>query len=245
MFTSLADALNRGVLRELFGTTTNITPSDCLDGKIVVVDLAVKEFQEIGLYAATIWKTQFQKAVERRDVRRQPRPVFLFVDEAQLFTTKTDAMFQTTARSSRCCTVYLTQNINNYFTAYSGESGEAQVKSLLGNLATHIVHCLGDSDTAEYMATLIGHSKQWFSNGSISHQPFDMTAEFFGQRSSQASGGYSEQMDFEVQPAELVRLATGGPKNNFLVLALIWRGGQPFSSTGRCYLWTSFDQRKE
>ncbi|MGL6075189.1 MAG: TraM recognition domain-containing protein [Fimbriiglobus sp.] len=183
--------------------------------------------------------------MERRDLRQQPRPVFLFVDEAQLFTTQNDAMFQTTARSSKCCTVYLTQNINNYYTAYSGESGEAQVKSLLGNLGTQIVHALGDSDTAEYVATLIGRSRQWFSNGSISHQPFDMTNEFFGQRTSQSSGGYSEQMDFEVQPAQLARLATGGSKNRFQVEALIWRGGHPFASTGRCYLWTSFDQRKD
>ncbi|MGL6075470.1 MAG: type IV secretory system conjugative DNA transfer family protein [Fimbriiglobus sp.] len=244
MFTSLTDVLNRGVLRELFGKTTNLTPEDCLDGRIIVVDLPVKEFAEIGLFAATIWKTQFQKALERRDIQHNARPCFLFVDESQLFTTQNDAMFQTTARSSRCCTVYLTQNINNYLTAYSGESGQAQAKSLLGNLGTHVVHALGDSETAEFIATLIGRSKQWFANGSTTHQPFSLADEWYGGRDSQSTGGYSETMEYEVQPAQLGRMATGGVSNGFQVEALIWRGGQTFRSTGRSYLWTSFNQRE-
>jgi hypothetical protein len=245
MFTSLTDVLNRGVLRELFGTTTSLTPDDCLEGRIIVVDLPVKEFAEIGLFAATIWKTQFQKALERRDVQQNARPCFLFVDESQLFTTQNDAMFQTTARSSRCCTVLLTQNINNYLTAYSGESGQAQAKSLLGNLGTHVVHALGDSDTAEFIANLIGRSKQFFSNGNITHQPYHPLDDIWGGGStSQSSGGYSETMEFEVQPAQLGRMATGGAANRFRVEALIWRGGQPFRTTGKSYLWTSFSQQE-
>lgn len=243
-FTSMADGFNRGVLRDLFGTETTVTPDACLDGKIVVVDLPVKEFADIGLYAATVWKTQFQRAVERRDVRMNPRPCFLFVDEAQLFTTKFDAMFQTTARSARCCTVYLTQNLNNYLVAYAGESGHAQAKSLLGNLTTHVVHALADSDTAEFIADLIGRSKQWFHNGSVTHQPYHVLDDIAGTGGSQTSGGSSESFEYAVQPAELARMATGGRANRFRVEALVWRGGQPFSSTGRSYLWTSFNQRE-
>lgn len=243
-FTSMADGFNRGGLRELFGTATTVTPDACLDGKVVVVDLPVKEFAEIGLYAATIWKTQFQRAVERRDGRANPRPCFLFVDESQLFTTKFDALFQTTARSARCCTVYLTQNLNNYLVAYSGESGQAQAKSLLGNLTTHVVHALAESDTAQFIADLIGRSKQWFNNGSVTHQPYHFLDDISGVSGSQTSGGYSESFEYEVQPAELARMATGGPANGFRVGALVWRGGQPFSSTGRSYLWTSFNQRE-
>ncbi len=243
-FTSLADGFNRGVLRELFGTATNITPDYCLAGKIVIVDLPVKEFAEIGQYAATVWKTQFQRAVERRDVRADPRPCFLFVDESQLFTTKNDAVFQTTARAARCCMVYLTQNLNNYLTAYSGESGQSEAKSLLGNLTTHVVHALADSDTAEFVAELIGRSKQWFHNGSVTHGPYNPVDDFFGGAAGQSTGGYSESFEYDVQPAEMSRLATGGKANGFLVGALIWRGGGPFRSTGRSYLWTSFHQKE-
>lgn len=243
-FTSMADGFNRGVLRELFSTTTNVTPDDCLQGKVIVVDLNVKEYAEIGLYAASLWKYQFQRAVERRDVRSNPRPVFLFADESQLFATKFDALFQTTARSSRCCAVYLTQSLSNYRTAYAGESGDAEAKALLANLTTHVCHALADSDTCEFLANLIGRTKQWFSNGSVSHQPYSLADDFLGGGGGQTSGGYSESFEFEVQPAVLTQMRTGGKANRFLVDALVWRGGQPFQTTGRNYLWTSFNQRR-
>jgi hypothetical protein len=242
-FTSMIDVLNRGVLRDLFCTETNITPEDCLDGKVVVVDLPVKEFAEVGQFAAVIWKYLFQRGVERRDVRFNPRPCFLFVDESQLFTTSFDALFQTTARSARCCTVYLSQNLNNYLSAYKGPAGHSDAKSLLGNLTTHVVHALADSDTATFIAELIGKSRQWFNNGNVTHASYHPLDDILGGGHSQTSGGYSEQLAFEVEPAELCRLATGGPANGFLVGALVWRGGQPFRSTGKAYLWTAFNQK--
>jgi hypothetical protein len=102
-----------------------------------------------------------------------PRPCFLFADESQLFTTQFDALFQTTARSSRCCTVYLSQNLNNYLAAYKGSSGQADAKSLLGNLTHHVVHALADSDTANFIAELIGRSRQWFLSGNSGPSQFD------------------------------------------------------------------------
>jgi TraM recognition site of TraD and TraG len=242
-FTSMIDVLNRGVLRELFCTTTNLTPEDILtQGKVIVIDLPVKVYAEVGQFAAVLWKFLFQRAVERRDVREYPRPCFLFADESQLFTTSFDALFQTTARSSRCATVYLTQNLNNYLAAYGQESGTANAKSLLGNLTCQIVHALADADTAQYVADLIGRRRQTFANGSITHQPYNPMDDFLGRGGGQVSGGYSESFEYDVQPAELGRMRTGGITNQYLVDALIWRGGQPFASTGRSYLWTSFHQ---
>ncbi len=244
-FTSMADALNRGVLRELFGTATNVTPDDCLAGKVVVVDLNVKEYDAVGRYAAAVWKSQFQRAVERRAAgEADPRPCFLFADESQLFTGRQDALFQTTARSARCCTVYLTQNLSNYLSAYAGEAGDADARSLLGNLTTHVVHALGDSATAEFVADLIGRSKQWFSNGSVTHQPYHPLDDLWGGGGGQSSGGYSESFEYEVQPSELCRMATGGAECGYQVGALVWRGGRPFRSTGKSYVWTSFNQRE-
>ena len=242
-FTSMADVLNRGVLRELFCTDTTVTPDDCLAGKVVVVDLPVKEFADVGLFAAAVWKHQFQRAVERRPPEADPRPCFLFADEAHLFTGPTDAQFQTTARSARCCTVYLTQNLNNYLSAYRGESGRADALSLLGNLTTVVVHCLADTDTATFVADLIGRRRQLLHSGSVSFQPPAPTADWFGRAEGATSGGYSEHFEYAVQPNEFGGLRTGGPANGFQVDALVWRGGRPFAATGRSYLWTRFDQR--
>ena len=243
-FTSMADVLNRGVLRELFCTETTVTPDDCLAGKVVVVDLPVKEYADVGLFAAAVWKHQFQRAVERRPAADpDPRPVFLYADEAHLFTGPTDALFQTTARSARCCTVYLTQTLNNYLAAYTGPAGRADALSLLGNLTTHVVHCLGDSDTATFVADLIGRSRQLFMSQSSAGQPYDPIDDLLGRPTAQATAGFGEQLDFEVQPADLMRQKCGGAPA-YTVGGLVWRGGRPFGSTGRPYLWTAFDQRR-
>ena len=48
------DPLTRGKIGELFGTETNLTPGDILDGKIVVIDIPVAKYREVGQYAALI-----------------------------------------------------------------------------------------------------------------------------------------------------------------------------------------------
>ena len=39
---------------------------------MIVVDLSVKEYRDLGMFASAIWKLLWQRAVERRDVRRHP-----------------------------------------------------------------------------------------------------------------------------------------------------------------------------
>jgi len=39
------DPLTRGKIGELFGTDTNLTPSDIFDGKIVVID--IRQFRQV------------------------------------------------------------------------------------------------------------------------------------------------------------------------------------------------------
>ncbi|MEZ6064112.1 MAG: hypothetical protein R3B90_00035 [Planctomycetaceae bacterium] len=96
-FTSMVDVLNRNLLYDLFSTTTTVRPEDTFDGKIIIVDLPVKEFAEVGQFAGVLWKFVWQRAVERRNLEEHPRPVFLFVDEFQHFLTSHDSLFQTTA----------------------------------------------------------------------------------------------------------------------------------------------------
>jgi hypothetical protein len=100
-FTSVVDTMNRGLLKELFCSGTNIDPTAAEDGKILLIDLPVKEYLEVGLFAQIIWKHAFMKSIERRDVRQSPRPVFLWQDEGQITLTSEDQLFLTTARSAR------------------------------------------------------------------------------------------------------------------------------------------------
>ena len=91
--TSMVDVLNRGVLRDLFSGETNITPEAVRDGAIILVDLPVKEFGEVGQFAQVLWKLAFQKSIERRDISDHTRPVFLWEDEGNISLPQTTCNF--------------------------------------------------------------------------------------------------------------------------------------------------------
>jgi type IV secretory pathway TraG/TraD family ATPase VirD4 len=230
-FTSMIDVINRGILRELFCGETNITPEDIERGTILVIDLPVKEYGEVGQFAQVLWKVSFQRAIERRNLALNQRPVFLFADEAQYVITAGDMQFQTTCRSSRVATVYLTQNISNVYAALGGgDHGKAQADSLFANLTTKIFHANGDPVTNEWAASLIGRSRQYRMNWS-SGQQGGMGDD------GQTSMGMTEQIDFEVQPQRFTTLRTYRP-----VEGIMFQGGRRFHMSGKTWLPLQFDQ---
>jgi type IV secretory pathway TraG/TraD family ATPase VirD4 len=103
-FSAMADVFIEPAIRELFCKDTTITPEAVLDGAIIIVDLPLKNFDAVGMFAQSIWKYLFQKAIERRSdpENNSRRPVFRWIDEAQYFHTAYDGFFQATARSARC-----------------------------------------------------------------------------------------------------------------------------------------------
>jgi hypothetical protein len=242
-FTSMVDVFQRSVLRELFCTSTNITPEATSDGKIILMDLAVKEFGEVGQLAQVLMKYMFMRAIERRSAGDATRPVFLWADESQNFTSDYDFQFQATARSARVCTVYLTQNLPNYYaTLGANEAGRASADALLGNLNTKILHANSDPVTNEWAANLIGRSRQYFVNASRS-QPIDVISALLGLDSGgQSSGGVSEVMEYEVPPRRFTALRRGGAVNAGIVDAIVFQGGRRFAPTGKTWLQTTFRQ---
>jgi len=118
---------------------STFTPDDCFNGKIIIINLPVKLYYKVGRDIQIMFKYIWQRAMERRDVKKQGRPVFLWADEAQNFLHEYDADYQATARSSRIATVYITQNIPNYYANMKGDVGEYKVKSFLGTLATKVL----------------------------------------------------------------------------------------------------------
>jgi hypothetical protein len=242
-FTSMVDVFQRGVLRDLFCTTTTVTPEVIADGKILLIDLPVKEFQEVGRLSQVLMKYLFMRSIERRPQSDDMRPVFLWADESQNFTSDYDFQFQTTARSARACTVYLTQSISNYYaTLGGGEEGRAKVDSLLGNLNTKIFHASGDAVTNEWAAELIGRTSQFLVTANHS-RPIDVFSELFGFGSdTEASSGVNETIEYEVQPRRFTALRRGGFANSGLVDAIVFQGGRRFLVGGRTWLQTTFRQ---
>ncbi len=245
-FTSCIDVLNRGVLRELFCTTTNVAPNMTEEGKIILIDLAVKEFREVGQFAQVLWKYAFQRSIERRDVRANPRPVFLWADEAQNFLTSYDFQFQSTCRSSRVAVVLLSQNISNFYAALGGnEKARVETDSLAGNLNTKILHANGDAVSNEWASRMIGRCRQFFMNANNSEQQPDneMTYWLGFNQPGQNSAGLSEQYEFEVQPSAFTTLRTGGLQHKGLIDAIVFQNGKRFGASGRTWLLTTFKQQ--
>lgn len=243
--TSVADMLSRGLLRRLLCTDTTITPTMLEEGKILLLDLPLAQYGALGQIAQQIMKYAFfQKSIERRDVQESPRPVFLFVDEAQFFVSSYDMLFLSTCRSSRVANVYLTQNISSVYAALNGgPKAQAEANSMFGNFGTKVMHANSDYTTTEWQANLLGRRLTPMMNGSVGQSGKNSIAAALGiGRLGDSSAGFSEQLQWEMEPSEFSRLKTGGAPNGGVVQGVVFQNGRRFNATGRSWMVANFLQ---
>lgn len=187
----------------------NVFPEDCAKGKIILINLPVKQFHKVGRDCQIMLKYIWQRAMEKRPVQKDTPPVFLWADEAQNFLHEHDPDFLATARSSRIATVYISQNVPNYRANMGGANAEHKVKSFLGTMATKLFHANADIETNRYASDLIGDT--FFLEKSS-------TASYVG--TSSASETDSLKIDKKVRPEDFGRLRTGGEYNKDSVDAI-------------------------
>ena len=236
MFFGFGDRFMRDPLYRLFNTKTNVTPEDTIKGKIIVFNLPYLIYENIGRDGQILFKYVWQRAMQRRQIRDHSRPTFLWVDEAHYFLHDHDIDHQSTARSYRACTVYLTQNLPNYSLHASGGSshGNYHFKALAGNLGTKFFHANSDVETNEYAANLIGKELKWVDN----------TGQSMGGDQPQFSEGSSQSMLFTIEPSDFAQQKTGGAMNDYLVEVIVHRQGIPFKSTGKNYALFTINQQQ-
>jgi len=238
--TGTIDTLNRGYLRMLLGESTNFTPEMLADGKVLIFDMSVMEYGEVGAMCQVVLKYAAQKAIERRDVRKAPRPVFFHLDEFQTLITSADSRFASTCRSARASFILLTQTLPTVYAALgAGDSATQEVNSLLANMNLKVFCANSDPETTKYAAELIGKTRQYTVNASRQRGGMDQSCFSPGQ----TTAGISEIIDFACQPAELSRLKTGGRHNRYRVAAILHRTGTPFHGTGQNWMRTTFLQK--
>jgi hypothetical protein len=231
-YTGLLDAFLRGKIYDIFCKATTVSPDEILAGKIVVVALPVAAYHEVGRYAAAIWKYLLQRASQRRklDHPESIRPSFIWADEAQYFSSPADQIFQTVARSYRICTVFLTQNLPNYYVEFGGhEAGVHRVHSLLGNLA--IKFFCGNDDTV---------TNEWAS------KTIDKTVQYRVSLNGAQTGeghsiGLSQSEEFDCPSRNFIGLRHGTKVNDYVVEAIAFQSGRRWSN-GRSWMKCSFKQ---
>ncbi|MFD1000205.1 type IV secretory system conjugative DNA transfer family protein [Ohtaekwangia kribbensis] len=209
--------------------TSTIKPDDCLNGKIILINLPVKLYDKVGRDAQIMFKYIWQRAMERRDIKVNDRPIFLFADEAHIFLHEYDADYQATARSSRICTVYISQNLPNYYANMGGGKAEYRVKSFLGTLNTKIFHANADIETNNYSSSLMGDAEYIRTSVADTGPSLSRTKTI------------STKSERIIRSEEFVKLKTGGPRNAFVVECYIHRQGDSFSNEEN-YIKAKFNQ---
>lgn len=203
-FSGFLFRLLRDPVYSLFCDKTNFSPEASRDGKIILIDLPVKKYHKVGRDSQIMFKYMWQRAMERSPVDDdRVRPVFLWADEAQHFLHEHDAEFQATARSSRVATVYLSQNLPNYYATMGGGKYEYRVKSFLGTLNTKIFHANADIETNRYASELIGERLEYERS----------TGQTQGKDSTM-SMNRTPKYQHIVRPEDFPRLKTGGDHND-------------------------------
>lgn len=231
--TGVTDLLAHGYPRDLLATTTNLVPEVTYkDGAIILLDVSVQEYDQMGRVVQGIFKLMFQKAILRRDVTKDPRPVMLWMDEYQNFVGGFDYKVQAVARSARLCTVALTQSISNLYTVL-GKGAHDEANALMGNFQTKIFHQQSDVATNQYAADLIAQTWQVTNSWNSSQNP---------QSPPSASAGGSDSVQYQVLPSVFTTLRKGGPANRLEVEAIIYQGGRRWRRNGKTYLKTVFLQ---
>lgn len=224
-FTSRVTGLLRGPLQRLFCPSDDlkpgeepftVRPEDTRQGKVIILNLPIKDFGEVGRFAQILFKTIWQRAIERLPIGG--RPVFLWADESQYFVTNYDVLYQQTARSKQAATVYLTQSLPNYYAMLATRDPVSATHSLLGNLQTKIFHANGDPTTNDWAERIFNFEPALRGGRSVSRNV----------RSGETtlSSSVSEIREPIVPARVLSTLRKGGDLNNGRVGALIYQAGR-------------------
>ena len=209
-----------------------VEPEDCLDGKIILLDLPVKKYHKVGRDCQIMFKYIWQRSMEQREIGQDSPPVFLWADEAQNFLHEHDAEYQATARSSMIATVYLSQNLPNYYASMGGAKPEYRVKSFLGTLSTKVFHANADTETNNYASEMVGD-----------HEVKELSATY-GQSGNDWSRSQSitRKVERVLRPEHFQGFATGGRDNNYLVSAVVHTQGKRYGN-GVSFAYHVFDQK--
>lgn len=186
-----------GLLRDLFCRGTTFVPEMAFGGGILILALPALTYLDEGLISQRLIKCLFHIAVGARNglhPRYRERLTFIFADESQYFISESDEPFLSTCRGSRCCVVYLTQNISGWHARLGPGKADA-VEALISKFGTIVFHGNPCNKTNTYAANLIGRGIQLRANTNVSTgHSFsrglnDGTSNNRGASSSSGSGG--------------------------------------------------------
>lgn len=216
-FTAMADVLSGRGIHELISGETTLTPESILSGKIVILDLSLKDCGQGGLLIQAAWKYLLQKAIERRSDKGldTARPVFIWEDEGHMFYSKHDIDFQPTARDCRAAHIIISQSLHNFYQL--GHSKDA-ILGVFATMNTQVFHANGDLETNQWASEKIGTEITTLVDVSFSQEPKkeDQPRHWFWdmgrprETEPKSSSSVKQQRDKVIQPEQFAMLKKGG-----------------------------------
>jgi TraM recognition site of TraD and TraG len=232
-YSVMANVLLRGHMADLFDGETSFLPEMSFGGSIIILDLPLKIYGQSGIYCQSAFVSLWQQACEQRDVKKNPRPTFMYIDEAHELVNNSAPEFLATARSARVATILISQNRPNYLAAMGGEAGRHRVDAFLGNMGTKIFHSNGDPETNKWASDMISEA-------------VEIRMNYHGSRESneRSSSGGNETVGRKVLPSVFTQLRKGGQQSNFITESLIYQTGAAFhANNGEPWLRVNFKQQ--
>jgi len=199
--------LSSGIVRELLGSGTNVTPEVTDAGKWILIDMPISRFGASGAMVNGVWHLATQQRILRRHAADSCKVTVLWIDEFQNHLNSFDPQFLAECRSHGGCMVTLTQSLHSFYAALKGNSAEHQANSLLTNFATKVFCCLGDEKSAAWASGLLQDKREIMIGGSMA--PEESTWDILMGR-SKFTGSFSEQYQPVVRPGVFMHgLRTG------------------------------------
>jgi hypothetical protein len=229
---------NSGIVSDLIGSETGITPEALDQGAVILVDMPIPQHGVSGGVVAGAWKYAVQRHILRR--ADWSTVICLWSDEYQNHITSFDAKFLAECRSHGGCMCVLTQSIHSIYSSIGGKESQSHTKALLSCFASKIFMALGDEESAKYASSLVGKDIVRMAGASRGGGAM-LYDELTGRQGLGTS--LSERIEDLIQARYFQNgLKTGGPENGYIAQGWIVRNGQPFS-TGENAMLVDFSQR--
>ena len=223
-FTSFASMLSYGPInRMLCSGEVNFTPEQYLEeGRILVMDLPLKQDFAVGMLTQRCLKSLFLRAAEQRAVTDETRPVLVYADEGNLLITNDDLEFMQTAREAKCSYISLAQNLPAYIAAFGdGPSARVKADKFLGLSQNLVLFQQSDHKTAEWASDRLG--KIW-THKSSTHGGFTPSPSMLGGGHQSIGGGTHEMLAAQVEPVEFSTLEVPTPENDWQAESYVYTG---------------------
>lgn len=235
------DILSTGIASRILASESTFDLAAAIGrNAIIIVDFPYTKWLGVGQFIGAGVKHLVQTEILKREAVADTLPHLIVADECTNVLTEHDYAFASLCRSFRGCLIYATQGVESLRAAYPGSNADDKVSTLVGNLGT-IFAASPTPTTAKWLCDMFGREKKFSTSSSTTIGGQNRGS---GAADNQTSASVSEVFESVLQASELMRMRTGGPRNGFIVDALLIKAGAIFPRTGCNFCPVSFRQEK-